>query len=89
MFTLPEVRGEGVAKALMQNGIRNAMREATVSGKMYLGSIVVDADNVPAVRLYKKFGFVVIKEEPRMVGSDRRALLMRYSPDAEASALIK
>jgi GNAT superfamily N-acetyltransferase len=36
MFTLPEVRGQGVATALMRESIKQAMQDATDSGTKYM-----------------------------------------------------
>ncbi|KAH8663113.1 hypothetical protein BGZ60DRAFT_412786 [Tricladium varicosporioides] len=80
MFTLPEIRGKGIAKILMERGVNLGREEALKSGKDFVMSIVVDADNIAAKTLYKKSGFVTVKEEPRSPGSTRIALLMEYSP---------
>ncbi|KAH6678355.1 hypothetical protein B0J14DRAFT_559494 [Halenospora varia] len=85
MFTLPEVRGKGIAKILMEKGIAIGREEAAESGKEFVMSIVVDADNVAAKTLYERSGFITIKEEPRSLGSTRTALLMKYSPDEPKS----
>lgn len=85
MFTLPEVRGKGIAKILMEKGIAIGREEAAKSGKEFVMSIVVDADNVAAKALYERSGFITIKEEPRSLGSTRTALLMKYSPDEPKS----
>ncbi|KAG9235639.1 acyl-CoA N-acyltransferase [Amylocarpus encephaloides] len=89
MFTLPEVRGQGAAKALMQRSIKQAILDAKELGREYVGSIVVDSDNPAAVGLYKKFGYETIGEEPREPGSIRTALLMKYVPNAQAAALVQ
>jgi ribosomal protein S18 acetylase RimI-like enzyme len=89
MFTLPEVRGQGVATALMRESIKQAMQDATDSGTKYMSTIVVDADNPSAIGLYQKFGYHTIREEPRSPGSTRKALLMKYSPDEDAKALVQ
>jgi ribosomal protein S18 acetylase RimI-like enzyme len=89
MFTIPEVRGKGVAKALMQKSIQQAMQDAKDMGKEYVSSIVVDSDNPSAISLYQKFGYQTIAEEPRSPGSTRTALLMRYSPNNRAGALVQ
>ncbi|EPE36334.1 Acyl-CoA N-acyltransferases (Nat) [Glarea lozoyensis ATCC 20868] len=89
MFTLPDVRGRGVAKALMRESIKQAIQDATDSETEYMSSIVVDADNPSAVGLYRKFGYHTIGEEPRSPGSARKALLMKYSPDEDAKALLQ
>jgi ribosomal protein S18 acetylase RimI-like enzyme len=89
MFTLPEVRGRGVAKTLMQKSIQQAIQDAKDMGKEYVSSIVVDYDNPSAIGLYQKFGYQTIAEEPRSAGSTRTALLMRYSPDDKAKVPVQ
>ncbi|RDL41989.1 Acyl-CoA N-acyltransferases (Nat) [Venustampulla echinocandica] len=79
IFTAPEVRGRGVAKALIEKGIKFGLDEAAKSDKEYVASIVVDSDNAAAKGLYEKYGYVTIKEEPRSPGSARTVLLMEYS----------
>ena len=88
MFTSPEVRGQGVAKALMHKSIKRAMQDAQDLGKEYVGSVVVDSDNPSALSLYHKFGYVTIGEEPRSPGNPRKACLMKYSPDDRARSLV-
>ncbi|KAF4637448.1 hypothetical protein G7Y89_g654 [Cudoniella acicularis] len=57
MFTLPEVRGQGIAKALIKKGIILGHEEAAKAGKEFVGSVVVDLDNPAAKSLYEKCGF--------------------------------
>jgi ribosomal protein S18 acetylase RimI-like enzyme len=85
MFTLPEVRGQGIAKALIEKAKVFGCEQAALSGKGFVGSIAVDADNLPAKALYKKCGFVTIKEEPLSHGSSRTVLLMKYTPEIVVS----
>ncbi|TVY28103.1 hypothetical protein LHYA1_G002739 [Lachnellula hyalina] len=80
MFTLPEVRRQGVAKALMEKVVNFGSEEASRTGRTFAGSIVVDADNPAAKTLYESAGYVVIKEETHSPGSSRTVLLMKYSP---------
>ena len=63
MFTLPEARGQGMAKALIERGMQYGADEAASVGKPYVGSIVVDEENVAARSLYEKCGFVFVKRE--------------------------
>ncbi|TVY50092.1 hypothetical protein LOCC1_G000021 [Lachnellula occidentalis] len=81
MFTLPEVRRQGVAKALMEKVVKFGCEEASRTGRTFAGSIVVDADNPAAQTLYERAGYVVIKEEAHSPGSPRTVLLMKYSPN--------
>jgi GNAT superfamily N-acetyltransferase len=78
MFTLPEMRGRGVGKTLLQEALKYAANEAVALGREFLGSIVVGSDNEPARRLYEKCGFVAIKEELHGDG-DATAILMKLS----------
>lgn len=82
MFTLPEFRGQGIAKALMEKVIKFGSAEAARTGKEFAGSIIVDADNVAARTLYEKSGYVAIREEPAFPGTTRVALVMKYSPSS-------
>ena len=81
MFTLPEARGQGIAKALIQSAIKYGSDEAAKSGKVFACSIVVDVDNPAARSLYEKCGFVPIREEPMTPGSPRTVLLLKYAPE--------
>ena len=85
MFTLPEARGQGIAKALMQRAISYGCDEAAKAGKVFAGSIAVDEDNPAARSLYTKCGFVAIKEEPFAPESSRKVLLLKYAPEGRAS----
>jgi ribosomal protein S18 acetylase RimI-like enzyme len=79
MFTLPEVRRQGIAKALMEKVVEFGSQEASRTGREFAGSIVVDADNPAAKALYERSGYVVLREEPVSLGSSRTVLLMKYS----------
>lgn len=78
MFTLPEMRGRGVGKKILQEALKYAAHEATALGREFVGSIVVESYNEPARRLYDKCGFVAIKEEAHGDG-DAIAVLMKLS----------
>jgi len=80
MFTLPEVRRQGVAKALMEKVIDFGSAEASRTGREFAASIVVDADNPAAKTLYERSGYVALREEPVSLGNTRTVLLMKYSP---------
>lgn len=47
-------------------------------GKELVSTIGVDSDNIPAVNLYRKFGYVTIKEAPRPGDSSRTGLLLKF-----------
>ncbi|TVY16891.1 hypothetical protein LARI1_G004130 [Lachnellula arida] len=87
MFTLPEVRRQGVAKALIEKVVKFGSEEASRTGRTFAGTIVVDADNPAAKTLYERAGYVVIKEEVHSPGSSRTVLLMKYSPSPAANTL--
>ena len=56
MFLLPEVRGKGIGKALMEKCIRQA--EAFGYRQMYIETL---SDMLPARQLYKKYGFAEVE----------------------------
>lgn len=82
MFTLPEARGQGVAKALLDRVIKDGTAEAAKVGLIFTASMVVEKDNPAARALYAKCGFVETGEEPfepcPVTGRPRIAMLMIY-----------
>ncbi|ESZ91646.1 hypothetical protein SBOR_7977 [Sclerotinia borealis F-4128] len=74
VFTLPEVRGQGVGKALIEVALRLAKGETAVQARKFVCSIVVESDNAGARRLYEKCGFVATKE---VVSGDATVILMK------------
>lgn len=80
MFTHPEARGQGLAQALIEKFFKDGSERAKREGKDLVCSIVVDADNPPAKKLYEKCGFVTIAEEPYLPGSERMVVLMKWDP---------
>jgi GNAT superfamily N-acetyltransferase len=84
MFVLPEARGQGVAKGLIEKSIVFGCERAVLSGKEFIASIAVDDDNLPAKSLYEKCGFVTVGEEPLAPGSPRTVRLMTYIPKVGA-----
>ncbi|KAF8867212.1 hypothetical protein BDZ45DRAFT_7149 [Acephala macrosclerotiorum] len=87
MFTIPEARGQGAAKALLDCFFEFGTEEAGKAGKKFVTSIVVDADNLPAMKLYEKCGYVAVREEPH--GLSRIAVLMKYpSSPSEATPSV-
>jgi ribosomal protein S18 acetylase RimI-like enzyme len=82
MFTLPEARGRGIAKALIHRVITEGSAEAAKVGLPFAASMVVEKDNPVARGLYEKCGFVAIGEEPftndPVSGRPRIAVLMIY-----------
>lgn len=81
MFTLPEVRGQGTAKALIEAAKKFGAAQAEASGKAPVLSIAVDDDNVAAKSLYERCGFVTISEEINR-GDMRNVLLMKWQLDS-------
>lgn len=79
MFTLPEARGQGIAKALLDHVIKYGSDKAAKEEKAFAASMVVDKDNPPARALYAKCGFVPVAEEPIVPGSPRIAMLLKYA----------
>ncbi|TGO24526.1 hypothetical protein BPAE_0101g00450 [Botrytis paeoniae] len=73
VFTLPDVRGQGVGKALIEAALKYAGGEAAVQGKAFVCSVVVESDNAGARRLYERCGFVAMKEVPN---GDTAVILM-------------
>lgn len=52
LAVLPEYRGKGIARQLMQEQIRHAKKLG-----LPIATLLVDPDNPPALRLYKSLGF--------------------------------
>lgn len=73
VFTLPDVRGQGVGKALIEAALKYAGDEAAVQGKAFVCSVVVESENSGARRLYERCGFVAMKEVPN---GDTAVILM-------------
>jgi hypothetical protein len=79
MFTLPEARGLGIAKALIASAFNYGSKEAVKFGKSFAASIVVNKNNVPARQLYERSGFVAFAEEPFSPGDPRIEVIMKYT----------
>ena len=79
MFTLPEARGQGIAKALIDAAKEFGGIQAEEAGKDVVLSIAVDEDNVAAKSLYSSCGFVTITEAINRDDS-RNVLLMAWQP---------
>ncbi|KAB8291242.1 hypothetical protein EYC80_009929 [Monilinia laxa] len=75
MFTLPEVRGRGVGRGLIEAAFRYARGEVAMQGKAFLCSVVVESDNIPARSLYEKCSLVPFKEVP---DGKSNVTLMKY-----------
>lgn len=74
VFTLLEVRRQGVGKSLIEAALRSAGGEAAIQGRAFVCSIVVESNNAGARRLYERCGFVAIKEVPN---GDATVILMK------------
>jgi len=83
VFTIPEARGKGVAKALVEKGKEFAHARAKALGKPFVGSLVVEAENIAARRLYETSGFSFLKEEHyTKYGRSMEVVLLTYRPAA-------
>ncbi|KAL9089600.1 MAG: hypothetical protein Q9165_005632 [Trypethelium subeluteriae] len=82
MFVMPEARGLGLGRALMNAALGRAAEKSRESGAETLKcTIIVDKENDPARTLYLRSGFEVVKEEmfrPE-IGKERPALTMELS----------
>jgi ribosomal protein S18 acetylase RimI-like enzyme len=58
VYTSPEARGRGLAKALIKAAAAEARRKAQSRGKPLVLSVVVYATNSAAISLYECCGFV-------------------------------
>ena len=86
MYTIPEYRGQGLAKLLMETAIQHGKEDAAALGRPFVGSIVTDETNLGARKLYQKAGFVPIKTLPFGDDTSRMIVLFEYLP-AVAGAL--
>ncbi|KAH8599021.1 hypothetical protein B0O99DRAFT_650233 [Bisporella sp. PMI_857] len=78
MFTLPEARGQGIAKALIKRGLEYGVARASEAGIEFIGSIAAERDNIPAKSLYEKCGFVAIREDSFLAhGRTTEIILMK------------
>jgi GNAT superfamily N-acetyltransferase len=81
VFTLPEARGKGVAKALIEKGKEFAHAQAKTLGKPFVASLVVETENVAARTLYERSGFSFLKEEHyTKYGRSMEVVLLTYGP---------
>jgi ribosomal-protein-alanine N-acetyltransferase len=84
---LPQWRGQGIGRALMDAVVADA-------GHRQIGSIVLEVatENTPARRLYAASGFVQVGRRPRYyhgVGGRADALIMRRGTGGEPSAGVR
>lgn len=90
VFTLPEARGKGVAKALVEKGKEFAHTQAKALGKPFVASLVVETANVAAMKLYERSGFSFLKEEHYIkYGRSMEVVLLKHGPVTPYEALHK
>lgn len=81
VFTLPEVRGKGVAKSLVEKGKEFIHAQAKEFGKPVVASLVVEIENVAAKSLYERCGFSFLKKELyTKYGRSMTVVLLKYGP---------
>ncbi len=56
----PEYRGKGIAQSLLATAIR-----ACIQKEIFRATLEVRANNLPARRLYQRFGFEIVGQRPR------------------------
>ena len=82
VYVTKDERGKGVAKALMTD-ILQAIRQ---NDSIRKARIIVNANQLPAVNLYKRFGFEIAKETEELSGDGKyyttyvMEKLSNYSP---------
>ncbi|KAI0154497.1 hypothetical protein GGR52DRAFT_464958 [Hypoxylon sp. FL1284] len=65
VYTIPDARGRGIAKALVKAVIEQAVQETSQQGKELALSVVVYSSNHAAITFYESCGFVADAEGPR------------------------
>ncbi|KAI1459395.1 hypothetical protein F4805DRAFT_455878 [Annulohypoxylon moriforme] len=65
VYTTPEARGQGIAKALIKTASEQALNSAKRQDKQLSLSVVVYASNNAAIALYENCGYVVNEGGPR------------------------
>ncbi|KAI0882716.1 uncharacterized protein GGS22DRAFT_39696 [Annulohypoxylon maeteangense] len=65
VYTTPEARGHGLAKALIKTASEQAINSAKGQDRQLLLSVVVYASNNAAIALYKSCGFIVDEGGPK------------------------
>ena len=60
VYVQPEVRGKGISKQLMQATLRHAR---SCDGLLQVNLTVI-TENLPAIKLYQKFGFTIWGTQP-------------------------
>lgn len=67
VYTSPEARGQGLAKALIKAATEEARNRARGQGRPLILSVVVYATNSAAISVYERCGFMRGEEEPKLV----------------------
>jgi ribosomal-protein-alanine N-acetyltransferase len=79
LVTLPGMRRRGVAARLLAYVLDRSRRAGLESA-----SLEVRAGNLPAIALYRKYGFITAGRRPAYYPDGEDALLMTYNEDAVA-----
>ncbi|KAI1754989.1 hypothetical protein F4782DRAFT_489574 [Xylaria castorea] len=67
VYTIPQARGQGLAKSLIRAATEEAHNRAREQGRPLALSVVVYAANNAAVSVYRRCGFARDAEEPKLV----------------------
>jgi ribosomal protein S18 acetylase RimI-like enzyme len=64
MYVIPKARGKGISKKLMNHLIK----ELTFYSNIKIARLSVNIEQIPALSLYKKIGFEIIKKDKSKMG---------------------
>ncbi|KAI0548561.1 hypothetical protein F4679DRAFT_312876 [Xylaria curta] len=67
VYTIPQARGQGLAKSLIRAATEEAHKRAREHGRPLALSVVVYAANNAAISVYQRCGFASGAEEPKLV----------------------
>ncbi|KAI0450681.1 hypothetical protein F5B21DRAFT_420811 [Xylaria acuta] len=67
VYTIPEARGQGLAKSLIKEATEEARNRARGRGRPLVLSVVVYVTNNAAISVYERCGFATSAEEPKLV----------------------
>lgn len=87
VYTIPEARGQGLAKSLIKAATDEARNRAWGEGRPLVLSVVVYAANKAAISVYERCGFARGAEEPKLIFNalknvSKKELNMYYRPHA-------
>ena len=68
VFVLKEARGRGVGEKLLNTVLEKIKKDPTIK-KVVLS---VNKEQIPAVKLYQKFGFEIIGQKPEQLGDGKK-----------------